>query len=111
MSLILMTGHDLQTLGAAFILVVQSQVTLDTPVAIGIVVAIVTPLAGTVAKLYTNLVAGYERQLKDRDVVIADLKVWLDRANKQTDESNAALRESVREGHRALSLAERTADR
>jgi hypothetical protein len=94
-----------------FVIVGQSQVVLDTPVAIGIVVAIVTPLAGTVAKLYTNLVTSYENQLVERDARITDLKEQLERSNKLADESSAALRESIREGHRALTVAQTQAER
>lgn len=89
----------------------QSQVVLDTPIAIAIVAGIVTPLAGTVAKLYTNLVTSYERQLADRDARISDLKEQLERSNRLADESSAALRESIREGHRALTIAKTQTER
>lgn len=83
---------------------------LDTPIAIAIVAGIVTPLAGTVAKLYANLVTSYERQLADRDARISDLKEQLERSNRLADESSAALRESIREGHRTLNIAEKRAE-
>lgn len=107
-----MFGHDLQSAGEAFIvLVAQSQITLDLPVAITMVASIVSPLALAVVTLFKLVVSSRDDQIADLKSERANDRAQLERANKQADEATAALREAVREGHRTLSLAERTSDR
>lgn len=101
-----MGDHDLLVLPTFAAAVLQSQVILDTPVAITLVVGAFSALGATIVKLFTNLSASHAAQLADKNARIATLELQLERSNRLADEATLALRESIREGHRTLNLVE-----